>query len=156
MEHLFLSFAQGQAPCLRLCKPPTSTLMCLLCVFSSSGQPHVKVSAWAGENVVLPCEIPPTEDISVEWSKKGLKPDVVYLYRDGCETHEMKNPGRTSLSLDKLVNGDVSLKLSEVKLSDEGKYRCYIPSLGRESIVELVACTAELYVVLHTDDTVCP
>ncbi|XP_029932734.1 butyrophilin subfamily 3 member A3-like [Myripristis murdjan] len=126
-------------------KPALLLSGCLFLLFSLSpceGQPHVKVSAWAGENVVLPCEIPPTEDISVEWSKKGLKPDVVYLYRDGCETHEMKNPAhvfRTHLFMTEMKNGNISLMISNVQPSDTGTYRCLIVST--QQIIKTVHLT---------------
>ncbi|KAI3375972.1 hypothetical protein L3Q82_016505 [Scortum barcoo] len=64
---------------------------------------------------------------TVEWSKEGLQPDVIFLYRDGCETYEMKNPDfqyRTSLIVKELKNRNVSLRISSVRLSDEGKYKC--------------------------------
>uniref|UniRef100_A0A667Z6A6 Ig-like domain-containing protein n=1 Tax=Myripristis murdjan TaxID=586833 RepID=A0A667Z6A6_9TELE len=81
----------------------------------------------------------------VEWTRPNLDHRLVLQWRHGWELEHKKHPsyeGRTSLSLGKLTNGDVSLKLSEVKLSDEGKYRCYILSLERESIVELVVGAA--------------
>ncbi|XP_029932549.1 uncharacterized protein LOC115376875 isoform X1 [Myripristis murdjan] len=103
---------------------------------------NVRVFAWAGENVVLPCEIPPTEDISVEWSKEGLKPEVVYLYRDSCETHEMKNPAyvfRTHLFMTEMKNGNISLMISNVQPSDTGIYRCRIVST--QQIIKTVHLT---------------
>uniref|UniRef100_A0A667ZDW4 Ig-like domain-containing protein n=1 Tax=Myripristis murdjan TaxID=586833 RepID=A0A667ZDW4_9TELE len=94
-----------------------------------------KVSAWAGENIVLPCKIPPTEDISVEWSKKGLKPNVDLV---------MKNDdyrGRTFLLREDLRRGNMSLKLVNVGLSDAGTYRCFVPKLQgnrKETVVQLI------------------
>ncbi|XP_035985645.1 butyrophilin subfamily 1 member A1-like [Fundulus heteroclitus] len=93
-----------------------------------------QVVAFAGENAVLPCslKIHGSDDVpTVEWSKvaEGLKPCIVFLYRDGCETFEMKDPDfeyRTSLIMREVKNGNVSLRISNVKLSDEGTYRCLI------------------------------
>ncbi|XP_039679470.1 butyrophilin subfamily 1 member A1-like [Perca fluviatilis] len=45
--------------------------------------------------------------------------------------------GRTSLSTNKLKCGDTSLKLSKVKLSDIGTYKCLVPKTGTESVVAL-------------------
>uniref|UniRef100_A0A3Q1FE78 Butyrophilin subfamily 3 member A2-like n=1 Tax=Acanthochromis polyacanthus TaxID=80966 RepID=A0A3Q1FE78_9TELE len=92
--------------------------------------PPEPVLAFAGGDAVLPCsfEITTSNDFpTVEWSKEGLKPNVIFLYRDGCETHEMKNPAfeyRTSLIARELKNGNVSLRISDVQLSDAGKYQC--------------------------------
>ncbi|KAE8279390.1 V-set domain-containing T-cell activation inhibitor 1 Precursor [Larimichthys crocea] len=52
---------------------------------------------------------------------------IVFLYRDGCETYEMKNPAfeyRTSFITKELQNGIISLRISNVQLSDAGKYQC--------------------------------
>ncbi|KAM6894155.1 uncharacterized protein PEZ65_021831, partial [Lycodopsis pacificus] len=89
--------------------------------------PPETVLALAGGDVTLPCSfsIPASEDFpTVEWSKEGLQPDVVFLYRDGCETPEMKNPAflyRTSLIT---KDGNGSLRISNVQLTDAGKYKC--------------------------------
>uniref|UniRef100_A0A667ZMR7 Ig-like domain-containing protein n=1 Tax=Myripristis murdjan TaxID=586833 RepID=A0A667ZMR7_9TELE len=106
--------------------------------------PPQPIVAIVGDDIVLPCHLDPAVDafdMIVEWTRPDLDHRLVLLWRHGWEL-EHKNhlsyEGRTSLFMEKLKNGDVSLKLSEVKLSDEGKYRCFIPSLDRESIVELV------------------
>lgn len=84
----------------------------------------------AGGYVTLPCSssIKASDDFpTVEWSKEGLQPNVVFLYRNGCETPEMKNPAfryRTSLIVKELNNGNLSLRISNVQLSDAGSYRC--------------------------------
>ncbi|XP_039677812.1 putative selection and upkeep of intraepithelial T-cells protein 1 homolog, partial [Perca fluviatilis] len=61
------------------------------------------------------------------WSgRPDLAPRFVYLRRDGVELQLEEHPlymGRTSLSTNKLKCGDISLKLSKVKLSDTGTYK---------------------------------
>uniref|UniRef100_UPI003AAC81FC butyrophilin-like protein 10 n=1 Tax=Centroberyx gerrardi TaxID=166262 RepID=UPI003AAC81FC len=115
----------------------------------STGQPQVigppqPVVAIVGDDVILPCHLEPALDAvatTLEWVRPDLDPRFVHVWRDGRELVSYKNPsyeGRTSLFIDKLKHGDISLKLSKVKLSDEGKYRCFIPSLNRDSIVQLV------------------
>uniref|UniRef100_A0AAQ4QKU2 Ig-like domain-containing protein n=1 Tax=Gasterosteus aculeatus aculeatus TaxID=481459 RepID=A0AAQ4QKU2_GASAC len=90
----------------------------------------VQVQALAGDDILLPCSyrVPPSNELpTVEWSKKGLEPNVVLLYRDGCETPEMKNPAfwyRTSLVTKELTLGNISLRIGDVRLSDAGSYRC--------------------------------
>uniref|UniRef100_A0A672LPG3 Zgc:123297 n=1 Tax=Sinocyclocheilus grahami TaxID=75366 RepID=A0A672LPG3_SINGR len=68
------------------------------------------VFAVVGEDVVLPCLVKPNisvVDMRVEWFRFDLKDSVVHLYED----HVDKNKGNTSL------------KLSSVKVSDEGIYK---------------------------------
>lgn len=65
----------------------------------------------------------------------------VHVWLDGVELESKKHSsfvGRTSLSVNKLKHGDISLKLYKAKLSDEGTYRCFNPTLDKESSVELM------------------
>ncbi|XP_078137880.1 butyrophilin-like protein 2 [Centroberyx gerrardi] len=102
------------------------------------------IVAIVGDDIILPCHLEPAMDavaMALEWARPDLEPRFVHVWRDGQDLLINKHPsyeGRTRLFINKLKHGDISLKLSEVKLSDEGKYRCFIPSLGRESIVKLV------------------
>ncbi|XP_071382251.1 butyrophilin subfamily 3 member A2-like [Centroberyx affinis] len=125
------------------------TVVFLLLTHSCGGQsqvigPSQPIVAIVGDEMILPCRLEPATDavaMTLEWARPDLNPRFVHLWRDGRELLINKNPsymGRTSLFIDKLKHGDISLKLSNVKLSDEGKYRCFIPSLGRESIVKIV------------------
>ncbi|XP_036967339.1 butyrophilin subfamily 3 member A2-like [Acanthopagrus latus] len=97
---------------------------------TSANGPTETVYAFAGEDVVLPCSfnITSSDDFpTVEWSKEGLQPNVIFLYRDGCETYEMKHPAfhyRTSFITKEMKNRNISLRISNVQLSDAGKYRC--------------------------------
>uniref|UniRef100_A0A8C1M9B1 Ig-like domain-containing protein n=1 Tax=Cyprinus carpio TaxID=7962 RepID=A0A8C1M9B1_CYPCA len=92
------------------------------------------VFAVAGEAVILPCSVKPNisvVDMRVEWFRSDLKDTLVHLYDD----HEDKNTdqsqsyrGRTKLNHQELQSGDASLKLSSVRVSDEGLYKCFIES----------------------------
>lgn len=125
-------------------------------IFSEGGQSArvhpEKVVASAGGSAVLSCnlKIPPNDHVpTVEWSKEGLDPNVVFLYRDGCETFEMKNQAfefRTSLFLREVKNGNVSLRISDVRPSDAGTFQCLI--IQRNGTREITK--AELIVVSHT------
>ncbi|XP_060730845.1 butyrophilin subfamily 1 member A1-like isoform X2 [Tachysurus vachellii] len=91
--------------------------------------PEAPLVAVAGEDLVLPCFIKPNTsavDMTVEWFKLYVEDSLVHLYRD----HEDKNGnqsqsyrGRTSLFKEELQKGNVSLKLSGVRVSDEGEYK---------------------------------
>lgn len=123
-------------------------LLLLAAVLSSScctGKPSAivvpKIVAFAGETVLLPCNITPSGDVpTVEWTREGLPPDIAFLYRDGCETFEMKNPVfqyRTNLIRHKLHNGNLSMVISNLQISDSGKYQCAIIRKKKKVITTL-------------------
>ncbi|XP_067380047.1 butyrophilin subfamily 3 member A2-like isoform X10 [Channa argus] len=110
----------------------------------SSPQPVV---AKVGDDVILPCHLEPAVDVAtktLEWTRPDLDPRYVYVQRSSQDYEDWKNPsykGRTSLFTDELKRGNISLKLSNVKLADEGKYRCYIPDRNEESFIDLVVAS---------------
>uniref|UniRef100_A0A671TN34 Ig-like domain-containing protein n=1 Tax=Sparus aurata TaxID=8175 RepID=A0A671TN34_SPAAU len=140
--------------------------------------PAQPVVAAVGQDVVLPCHLEPAanaSEMTVEWTRPDLEPRFVYVWRDGVELESKKHPvykGRTSVFSDELKHGNISLKLSRVRISDEGRYRCFIPDVG-DSSVQLIPgkfmlnvsiinimslfilsvcytkCAVELYTVLH-------
>lgn len=113
------------------------------------GSPH-PVVAIVDDDIILPCHLEPAADaldMTVEWARPELDPRFVYVWRDGVELDSKKHPsykGRTSVSVSKLKHGDISLSLSKVQLSDEGKYRCFIPPL-HGSFSQLVVGKKMLY-----------
>ncbi|XP_029932768.1 myelin-oligodendrocyte glycoprotein-like [Myripristis murdjan] len=137
------------------------TVVFLLLTHSCAAQsqligPPQPIVVVVGDDVILPSHLDPPMDVAaktVEWARSDTaERRFVHVWRGGRDFVLNQHPsyeGRTSLFTDKLRNGDVSLKLSEVKLSDEGKYRCFIPSLHRESFVELVIGAASSPVI-HT------
>ncbi|XP_053199187.1 butyrophilin-like protein 2 [Scomber japonicus] len=106
--------------------------------------PSHPIVASPGGDIILPCHLVPAADavsMTVEWTRPDLEPRFVHLWRSGQELLSDQNvafKGRTFLFIDKLKQGDLSLKLSEVKFSDEGTYRCFMPMLNTDSTVQLV------------------
>ncbi|XP_068444373.1 butyrophilin-like protein 2 [Clinocottus analis] len=102
------------------------------------------VMAIVGEDVVLPCPLDAPVDplsMTLEWGRPDLEPRFVHVWHNGQVLLDDQNEaykGRTSLSINDLKSGDISLKLSTVKTSDTGRYRCYNPKLGKEYFVELL------------------
>lgn len=100
--------------------------------------------ATVGGDIILPCHLEPAVDVAaktLEWTRSDLKPRFVHVWRAGQDLVNVKNPsykGRTSLFMDELKHGNISLKLSKVKPSDEGRYKCYIPGMKTDSFTELV------------------
>ncbi|XP_038131928.1 butyrophilin subfamily 3 member A3-like [Cyprinodon tularosa] len=119
-----------------------------LLIHTSEGQSLQKsqpqlVTAMAGEDVVLPCHLKAplnTDELAVEWGRLDLNPRFVYLWFDGSEYKDDQNiayKGRTSLFTERLKDGDVSLRLTGVKHSDNGRFRCYDPKEIEQYFVDL-------------------
>ncbi|XP_058624312.1 butyrophilin subfamily 1 member A1-like [Onychostoma macrolepis] len=93
------------------------------------------VFAVAGEDVILPCSVKSSisvVDMRVEWFRSDMKVNqLVHLYEDHVDrnTDQIQSyRGRTKLDHQELKRGEASLKLSSVRVSDEGLYKCFIQS----------------------------
>uniref|UniRef100_A0A8C9TBD0 Butyrophilin subfamily 1 member A1-like n=1 Tax=Scleropages formosus TaxID=113540 RepID=A0A8C9TBD0_SCLFO len=115
---------------------PLSPHWCVL-FFTESFEvlgPADPVVAVPGEDVVLPCYLKPNisaMDLSVEWFRVQTKNPLVHLYQDHEDRNENQIPsyrGRTSLFPEELNNGNTSLKVKNVRLSDSGEYKCFVQS----------------------------
>ncbi|XP_051285344.1 butyrophilin subfamily 3 member A2-like [Dicentrarchus labrax] len=106
--------------------------------------PLQPVVVMVDDDIVLPCQLePPVNAVSMtmEWGRPDLEPRFVYVWHDGQELLADQNQaykGRASLSIDRLKLGDLSLNLYKVTISDNGRYRCFIPKLNKEYFVELL------------------
>ncbi|XP_042257759.1 butyrophilin-like protein 2 isoform X1 [Thunnus maccoyii] len=106
--------------------------------------PSQPIVATVGDDIILPCHLEPAinaSDLRLEWVRPDLSPGFVHVRANSQESVVDKQPsyrGRTSLLTDKLKDGDISLRLSEVKPSDEGTYRCLAPTLGRAAFIKLI------------------
>ncbi|XP_052353935.1 butyrophilin subfamily 1 member A1-like isoform X4 [Oncorhynchus keta] len=116
--------------------------MYIIGISSTSSDTVVQpIVALVGDDVILPCTLRHTVSAvhqSIEWQRPDLKPKEVHLYRDEKDDLVLQNPvfgGRTSLFKEELENGNTSLKLTRVKLSDAGNYTCYIPLLNHQKTV---------------------
>lgn len=109
------------------------------------------VRAVEGEDVVLPCFVEPKDNVfelTLEWAKVVSHPqdlreevDYVHVYRDAQELLDEKAPsyhGRTTLSVEGLRRGDISLRISNVTQIDSGRYKCHLPTLDIFTLVHLL------------------
>ncbi|KAF5888863.1 butyrophilin subfamily 1 member A1-like isoform X1, partial [Clarias magur] len=94
--------------------------------------PEAPVVAVAGKDLVLPCFIKPSTsavDMTVQWFKLDEEDSLVHLYEDHEDRNEdqvQQYRGRTSLFKNELQKGNTSLKLSALRVSDGGEYRCLV------------------------------
>ncbi|KAM3590442.1 uncharacterized protein V6R79_009637 [Siganus canaliculatus] len=126
------------------------------------------ITALVGDDVILPCHLQPpvsAADWTVEWSKPGLVPESVHYHENGRVKFEEQNPSysyRTSLSVDDMKTGDVSVKIFDVGKSDSGIYKCFLPSIKKEASIELIVvetqliCSQQPITALDGDDVILP
>ncbi|XP_054457918.1 butyrophilin subfamily 3 member A2-like [Anoplopoma fimbria] len=113
------------------------------CLSQLIGPPQ-SIVALVGDDIILPCHMKPEMDVTaepLEWRRPDLNPVLVHVMRAGRSLENVQHPsykGRTSLSTDELKRGNISLRLSNVQLSDQGTYECDIPLWKIQSSVKLV------------------
>ncbi|XP_026518552.1 butyrophilin subfamily 1 member A1-like [Terrapene carolina triunguis] len=92
--------------------------------------PNRPITASIGGEAILPCHLFPrisAEDMELRWFRSKFSP-AVHLYRDGQDQYGEQMPeyrGRTELLKDDITNGSVSLRIRNVRPSDDGQYVCF-------------------------------
>ncbi|XP_053537921.1 myelin-oligodendrocyte glycoprotein isoform X1 [Ictalurus punctatus] len=118
--------------------------------------PEAPLVAIAGEDLVLPCFIKPNTSavhMRVEWFRLDLEDSLVHLYKDHEDRDEKQAEsyrGRTSLFKQELQKGNASLKLSALRVSDEGEYKCLVEeenSWYDDITVHVTVEASELWIV---------
>uniref|UniRef100_A0A3B3BPU6 Ig-like domain-containing protein n=1 Tax=Oryzias melastigma TaxID=30732 RepID=A0A3B3BPU6_ORYME len=116
-------------------------------IYLKCEQKNKPIIAAPGDDVILPCRLDSEVDLqdqTVEWSKLDLHHDpfsFVCYYQFSRIVTEVMNKRfiqRVSLNPDGLKRGDVTLKIRNVTLQDEGKYSCFIPGKKFRETVQLL------------------
>ncbi|XP_053904315.1 butyrophilin subfamily 1 member A1-like [Malaclemys terrapin pileata] len=100
--------------------------------FTVTGPDH-PITASLGGEAVLPCHLSPSmsaENMEVGWLR-SQDSEVVHLYHDGQDQYGeqmLEYSGRTELLRDNITNGRVSLRIRNVRPSDDGPYKCFFQS----------------------------
>uniref|UniRef100_K7FZG3 Ig-like domain-containing protein n=1 Tax=Pelodiscus sinensis TaxID=13735 RepID=K7FZG3_PELSI len=111
--------------------------------FTVTGPEH-PVAASLGGEAVLSCHLSPrmsAESMEVRWFRSRFS-EAVHVYRDGQDQIGEQMPeyqGRTELLKDNITDGKVSLRIRDVRPSDDGQYKCLFQSkvYYKEALLEL-------------------
>ncbi|XP_067399180.1 butyrophilin subfamily 1 member A1-like [Emydura macquarii macquarii] len=81
------------------------------------------------------------ESMELRWFRSQFSA-VVHLYRDGQDQYGKQMPeyrGRTELLKDNITDGRVSLRIRDIRPSDDGQYKCFFQSgvSYEEALLEL-------------------
>lgn len=106
--------------------------------------PGNPIRALVGDEVELPCRISPGKNatgMEVGWYRPPFS-RVVHLYRNGKDQDEEQAPeyrGRTQLLKETIGEGKVTLRIRNVRFSDEGGFTCFFRdhSYQEEAAMEL-------------------
>uniref|UniRef100_K7FLG1 Ig-like domain-containing protein n=1 Tax=Pelodiscus sinensis TaxID=13735 RepID=K7FLG1_PELSI len=107
------------------------------------------IAASLGGEAVLSCHLSPrmsAESMEVRWFRSRFSA-VVHVYRDGQDQFGEQMPeyrGRTELLKDNITDGKVSLRIRDVRPSDEGQYTCLFQSSVSHEDASLELQVAEL------------
>ncbi|XP_067378914.1 myelin-oligodendrocyte glycoprotein-like [Channa argus] len=88
------------------------------------------------ESVLLPCQVN-TSVSTVVWSREDLPDFTVHLRDESSDIYEDQNHyywSRTSMRVDALQTGDLSLTLRKPTIRDSGKYLCTVRKFGQDQI----------------------
>ncbi|KAK2510737.1 hypothetical protein Q9966_016829, partial [Columba livia] len=106
--------------------------------------PGRPLPAAVGSDVVLPCRLSPKSDarpLEIRWIRHQFS-ETVHHYRAGEDQYGeqlLDYKGRTKLVRDGLADGDINLRITHVRPSDDGQYVCTVENGPdyQEATVEL-------------------
>ncbi|XP_038585964.1 nectin-4-like isoform X2 [Micropterus salmoides] len=122
------------------------TLLAALILFLESifGDPQ-EVKVASGQDVTLRCQAPSGACISqLVWSRSDLKDDYfVYFLRDGLHMNYQRSSyvGRVELRDPQMKDGDASIVLKNVIVSDSGTYECRVGEKNTPDLIGIIRLT---------------
>lgn len=113
-----------------------SLLLCLLSICATTWEKETVAGLFA-KDVILPCPFPPGDDEVIYWKKEDNDVHSYYYGRDYLESQHLDYRNRTHLFHENIPHGNASLKLSNLTLTDEGLYLCYVGTQQTKTEVEV-------------------